>query len=140
MYSQRIRSVMEPGKLLLAGPETTVTEAAKLMAKKNVGAIVVVEGGRVVGIFTERDAVHRVIAKGLGARTTRIAEVMTPSPKTIGPNETFGQALLAMYEGGFRHLPVVEKDKPIGIVSARSALDPDLEEFVAEAQRRIHIR
>lgn len=140
MYSQRIRSVMEPKKLLLAAPDTTVAEAAKLMAKRNVGAVVVVEAKRVVGIFTERDAVRRVIAKGLGARTTKLAKVMTPEPKTIDPNDTFGHALLVMHQNGFRHLPVIENDLPIGIVSSRSALDPDMEEFIAEAQRRINIR
>src|SRR5471030_556419 len=64
MFSQRIRSVMERKKLLTAPPDTTVSEAAKLMAKKNIGAIMVVEDELLVGIFTERDAVFRVIARG----------------------------------------------------------------------------
>jgi len=66
--------------------------------------------------------------------------VMTSNPQTVDPNKTFGYALLMMHENGFRHVPVVENDKLIGIVSSRNALDPDLEEFVAEAQRRKHIR
>ena len=65
---------------------------------------------------------------------------MTTAPKTVDPDKSFGFALLLMYEHGFRHVPVVDKDKLIGIVSSRNALDPDLEEFVAEAQRRKHIR
>ena len=140
MFSQRIRSVMERKKLLTAAPKTTVSEAAKLMAKKNVGAIMIVEDERLVGIFTERDAVFRVIAKGRDTQTTQLAEVMTPAPQTVDPDKSFGYALLMMHENGFRHVPVVEKDKLIGIVSSRNALDPDLEEFVAEAQRRKHIR
>jgi len=140
MFSQRVKSVMEQKKLLTAAPQTTVGEAAKLMAKKNVGAIMVVENGRLIGIFTERDALVRVIAKGRDVQATHLAEVMTREPQTVDPGKTFGYALLMMHENGFRHVPVVENDKLIGIVSSRNALDPDLEEFVAEAQRRKHIR
>lgn len=140
MFSQRIRSVMEKRKLVTAPPETTVSQAAKLMAKKNVGAVMVVEGERLVGIFTERDAVFRVIARGRDTQATRLSDVMTTSPQTVDPDKTFGFALLMMHENGFRHVPVIENGKPIGIVSSRNALDPDLEEFVAEAQRRKHIR
>jgi CBS domain-containing protein len=140
MFSQRVKSVMEQKKLLTAAPQTTVSEAAKLMAKKNVGAIMVVENDRLVGIFTERDALVRVIAKGRDVHATRLSDVMTGEPQTVDPNKTFGYALLMMHENGFRHVPVVENDKLIGIVSSRNALDPDLEEFVAEAQRRKHIR
>ncbi|OGA36771.1 MAG: hypothetical protein A3G80_09485 [Betaproteobacteria bacterium RIFCSPLOWO2_12_FULL_62_13b] len=140
MFSQRIRSVMERKKLLTAPPETTVSDAAKLMAKKNVGAVMVVENELLVGIFTERDAVFRVIAQGRDTRTTLLAEVMTTAPQTVDQDKSFGYALLMMHENGFRHVPVVEKGKPIGIVSSRNALDPEMEEFVAEAQRRKHIR
>jgi len=140
MFSQRVKSVMEKKKLLTAPPETTVSQAAKLMAKSNVGAVMVVEGERLIGIFTERDAVFRVIAKGRDTQTTKLADVMTSDPQTVDPNKSFGFALLMMHENGFRHVPVIEDGKPIGIVSSRNALDPDLEEFVAEAQRRKHIR
>ena len=140
MFSQRIRSVMERKKFLIAPPETTVSKAAKLMAKKNVGAVMVVADERLVGIFTERDIVFRVIAQGLDANATRLAEVMTSPPKTVHPDKSYGYALLMMHENGFRHVPVIEDGKPIGIVSSRNALDPDMEEFVSEAQRRKHIR
>lgn len=140
MFSQRVRSVMEKKKLLTAPPETTVSAAAKLMAKKNVGAIMVVQDEHLVGIFTERDALVRVMAQGRDAKATLLADVMTTGPQTVDPSKTFGAALLMMYENGFRHVPVVEEGKVIGIVSSRNALDPDLEEFVAEAQRRKHIR
>jgi CBS domain-containing protein len=93
-----------------------------------------------VGIFTERDAVFRVVARGLDTRTTRLFEVMTPDPRTIEPDKPFGYAMLVMQENGHRHLPVIEDGKPIGIVSSRSAFDPELEDFVSEAQRRIHYR
>jgi CBS domain-containing protein len=71
---------------------------------------------------------------------TTLAETMTRDPVTVQPDETFGYALLLMHEKGFRHVPVVENGRPVGMVSARHALDPDLEEFTAEAERRKHIR
>jgi CBS domain-containing protein len=130
---------MERKTLITARPETTVNKAAELMARRKVGAVMVVEHQRLVGIFTERDVVFRVIAQGRDAQTTRLADVMTTAPHTVGPDKSFGYALLLMYENRFRHLPVVENGKLIGVVSARNALDPDLEEFVAESQRRKQI-
>jgi len=140
VFSQRIRSVMKRKKVLMAPPETTVSKAAKLMAGRNVGAVMVVENERLVGIFTERDAVFRVVARGKDAQTTQLADVMTTRPLTVDPDKSFGHALLMMHENGFRHVPVIEDGKPIGIVSARNALDPEMEEFVSEAQRRQHIQ
>jgi CBS domain-containing protein len=139
MFSQPVRSVMKRRKLLTASPTMTVTRACVLMARKNVGAVIVVQGGRLLGIFTERDAVFRVVAQGRDPQATRLADVMTTSPKTIDPDKSYGHALLIMHENGFRHVPVIENGKAIGIVSARSALDPDLEEFEVEAQRRRHL-
>jgi CBS domain-containing protein len=140
MLSEAVRNVMERRRLVLAEPDTSVAEAARLMAANKVGAVMVVEGRRLVGIFTERDAVVRVIAQQRDAETTRLAEVMTPSPVTVAPRESFGYALILMYENGFRHVPVVEDGVPVGMVSARNALDPDLEEFESEARRRKAIR
>ena len=77
---------------------------------------------------------------GLDVAATPLSAVMTPSPQTIAPDKPFGSALLVMHESGFRHLPVVEKGKLVGIVSARFAMDPDLEEFTAEAERREYFR
>ena len=140
MFDLPIRSVMEQNKILTAAPETSVGNAARMMRDKNVGAVMVVENERLVGIFTERDAVFRVIARGRDAQTTPLADVMTASPHTVDSDKSFGYALLLMQENGFRHVPVIENGKPVGIVSSRNALDPDMEEFVAEEQRRKHIR
>ena len=136
MYSQLVKTVMERKKLLSAPPETTVSKAARLMARRKVGAVMVVEQQHWIGIFTERDALYSVIARDLDTKATTLADVMTPDPVTIGPEKSFGYALLVIYENGFRHLPVVKDGQVVGIVSARNALDPDLEEFVAESQRR----
>ena len=139
MFDMPIRSVMQRRNILKAPPETAVSKVAKLMAGKNVGAAMIVQDERLIGIFTERDVVFRVVAPGLDARITPVADVMTHAPVTIGPSKSFGHALLIMHEKGFRHLPVVENDKLVGIVSSRSALDPNLEEFVSEAERRKHL-
>ena len=140
MLGLPIKSVLEPRKLVVAAPHTTVAEAANLMKKGNVGAVLVVDEGRLVGIFTERDALFRVVAPGLEPSKTKLCDVMTRDPNTVSPDETFGYALLLMHEKGFSHTPVVEIGRPVGVVSARHALDPDLEEFAAEAERRKHIR
>jgi signal-transduction protein with cAMP-binding, CBS, and nucleotidyltransferase domain len=127
-------------KILTATAEISVSDAARLMKKKSVGAVMVVEhNGCLAGIFTERDAVFRVLAEGRDPKTTRLADVMTPQPQTIAPEKPFGHALLMMYESGFRHVPVVEDGKPVGMVSARDALGPELQEFESELQRRTRI-
>ena len=138
MFDMPVRSVMERRKAIKAAPGTLVTKAAMLMAAKNVGAVMVIEDDRLVGIFTERDIVFRVVARGLDADATRLADVMTPAPHTVDPDKPFGYALLVMQENGFRHLPVIQDGKPIGIVSSRSAMDPELEDFASEAHRRKH--
>jgi CBS domain-containing protein len=136
MFYQTVRTLMDPRKLILVPGSMTVREAAKLMKSKRYGAVLVTEGDDLLGIFTERDAIFRVIAVGLDPETTPLADVMTKEPKTIAPDKTFGHAMLMMHEGGFRHVPVVEGGKLVGMVSSRNALDPDLEEFVFEEHRR----
>jgi len=140
MYERPIAELIDPKKLLVATAATRVIDAAKLMTKARASAVLVVDKDRLVGIFTERDAVQRVIAKRKDPKLTTLAEVMTRDPMTVSPDETLGYALLLMHEHGFRHLPVVQGPAPVGIISARKALDPDLEEFVSEAQRRASIQ
>ena len=139
MFDTPVRNVMQQHKVLMAAPRSMVSEAAKLMAARNVGAVMVVEDDRLVGIFTERDVVFRVVARGLDAHATQLADVMTCAPKTVDPDASFGFALLIMQKSGFRHMPVVQDGRPVGIVSSRSAMDPELEDFVSEARRRKHL-
>ena len=140
MFNQPIRNLLEQQKFLTASPDTTVYEAAEKMADRRVGAILVVENERLVGIVTERDVLFRVVAQGRDASRTRICEVMSAAPITLAPDKSYGHALLLMQVNGFRHIPVVENDRPIGIISSRSAMDPDLEEFTSEARRREYYR
>lgn len=131
---------MQKRKVLKAPPQTLVSKAAKLMEQRNVGAVLVVERDQLVGIFTERDVTFRVVAHGLDARTTPLSKVMTRRPQTVDPSQPLGYALLIMHERGFRHLPVIEDGRIIGIVSSRSAMDPEMEDFVSEARRREHFQ
>jgi CBS domain-containing protein len=140
MFDLPIRSVMERKKFITAAPDRTVSQAARLMAGKDAGAVLVVEGDQLIGIFTERDVVFRVIAAGLEPTETLLRDVMTANPKTLGPTQSYGHALVIMQENGFRHVPVVDEGQAIGIISSRNAMDPDLEEFVADQRRREHYR
>ena len=142
MFDRSIKSIMalEREHFLTAPPHTTVSDAARLMAMRNAGAVLVVQDERLVGIFTERDVVFRVIARDLDPAATPLEAVMTPSPRTLEPNRTYGHALLLMQENGFRRVPVVQEGRLLGIVSSRNAMDPELEEFVSEQRRREHHR
>jgi CBS domain-containing protein len=140
MFDQPIKRIMKQEKFLTASPNENVSGASRMMADKNAGAVMVIEDDRLIGIFTERDVVFRVVAQGLDPRVTPLADVMTTSPKTLGPGTSYGHAMLLMHENCFRHIPVVENGRAIGIVSSRNAMDPDLEEFVSEARRREYHR
>ena len=138
--SSPIRTIIEDQEPLTAPAKTTVGEAARLMKQSRVGAVMVVEGGKLVGIFTERDALFNVIANGLDAQTTRLAEVMTRDPRTIHPDRPLGDALQLMHVSGFRHVPVVENGRPVGMVSARDAFGEELENFIYELLRQKQIK
>lgn len=139
MPHRSVRDVIATRKPLTTPPRTTISTAARLMKKHHVGALMVVEGGRLTGIFTERDAVFRVLAEGRDPAVTHVSEVMTIKPRTIDPEKAVGHALMIMYDGGFRHVPVVEEGKPIGMISARDALGPELRAFESELVQREHI-
>jgi CBS domain-containing protein len=139
MFDRLVKDVMDASQGRSLCSNVSVTAAAQLMARGKFGAVLVVEDDRLQGIFTERDALFRVIAQGLDPDATQLAQVMTAGPQTVGPNDTYGYALVMMQEGGFRHAPFLENGRPVGIVSSRNAMDPDLEEFVSEASRRTHL-
>ena len=136
MSIRSVRSIVAGQTPITAAKTATVHEAALLMKQQGKGALLVVDGARLIGIFTERDIVFRVVASGHDPKSTRLADVMTPQPQTIHPNEPFLHALRIMHKGGFRHLPVVENDWPLGIVSARDALDDDLYQLRADLTQR----
>ena len=139
MSHRTIRTIIAEQEPVTAPATMTVSEAARLMREHRVGAIMVVQEGALAGIFTERDALIRVLADGRDVQATRLAEVMTRNPKTIHPDRSFAEALQMMYGGSFRHVPVVEDGRPVGMVSARDALGPELETFVYEMLRQEQI-
>ena len=114
-----IRDVMS-STLLTVDATATLTEAAAQMHERGVGAALVLNGERLSGILTERD-VLRAVATG-PIEGTKVGAWMTHDPETVEPGERPGQAAAIMLHGGFRHLPVLDGDKPIGIVSIRDLM------------------
>ncbi len=140
MPKRTLRQVVTGQTLVSALPDTTVRAAAVAMANQSVGAILVVnESGRLIGLFTERDALNRVVARGLDPNQTQLATVMTDKLQTATPDKPLGHALHLMFEGGFRHVPVVEDGRPVGMVSARNALGLEILQFEKELKERDHI-
>ena len=109
------------GKVLSVPPGATVTEACSAMVQARVGSAVVIDGPWLVGIFTERDAL-RAAASGQDLNTSQLKDWMTPEPKTVGPDTDTEEAAVIMASEGFRHLPVVEGDQVVGVVSLRDVL------------------
>ena len=119
MNRKIIPEVVHDQTLLHLPATATVREAAREMRTRHVGAVLIVAGDRLEGIFTERDVVNRIVAEGIDPDRTQLAEVMTRNPDTIGPNDTALEALRRMQDGGYRHLPVVDGGRLVGIVSRR---------------------
>lgn len=99
------------------GPEATVFEALSLMAAKNVGALPVVAGGAVVGMFSERDYARKVILVGKSSRKTLVHEIMTPKVVWVTPERSTGECMALMTEKRIRHLPVIEDGALVGVIS-----------------------
>lgn len=106
----------------------TVLETVRAMVERNIGAVPVIHQGKLVGIFSERDLMSRVVAKGRDPLTTCMAEVMTDDPLTINTNEDLENCLALMRRHGFRHLPVCHEGQLVGVVSLRDILLHDLNE------------
>ena len=101
-----------------ARPEDSVADAVRKMHELNIGALLVTEGERLVGIVTERDVLFRVVNEGLDPISTRVSQVMTSDPLAVAPTTSAEQAMQVVTEKRFRHLPVVEGDRLVGIVSS----------------------
>ncbi len=98
-------------------PDASVYEALEIMADKNVGALVVVDHGRIVGILSERDYARKVILAGFGSKEMSVAEIMTPDPVTVGPDASVTECMELMTDNRFRHLPVVVDGELVGVIS-----------------------
>jgi CBS domain-containing protein len=106
----------------------TVLETVRAMVERNIGAVPVIHGGELVGIFSERDLMRRVVAEGRDPRATCLAEVMTDDPLAVGTGEDLETCMALMRRHGFRHLPVCHEGQLVGMVSLRDILLHDLNE------------
>lgn len=98
-------------------PDTSVFEALKRMADRNVGALLVVEGKKLAGIFSERDYARKVILKGKSSREIPVNEIMSTRVVFVRPNQTIDECMALMTEKRIRHLPVLQSEKLIGLIS-----------------------
>ena len=118
MMNRPVSGLIRDQLPLTLPPDATVRDACRAMRERQVGSVVVTDGQeRLLGIFTERDAVCRVLAEAADAERTTLAAVMTPDPGSMPPRGTATEALRLMQDGGFRHVPVVEAGRVVGVVS-----------------------
>ncbi len=129
MKHRSVSELVRDQVLVELPPEAKAREAARLMADRRVGAVLVTHGGRLVGIFTERDMVARVVALGLDPDQADLSDVMTRNPRTVEHSAPTVEALRAMQRGGFRHLPVTKAGRIAGILSLRDFASSDLLEI-----------
>lgn len=137
MPSRPIYQVIADTEFVCVPADMSVHAVTQLMFDKQQSAALVTEYGVLTGIFTERDATFRVLAGGLSPDQTTVGEVMTHNPRTLTEAKPFGHALHLMYEGGYRHIPVVDKrGRPLGLLAAHDALDVDGLRLEEELERR----
>ncbi len=115
-------------------PETPVADAVRIMNERQVGAVLIGESGHLVGIFSERDLLRRVVAPGLPVQSTPLREVMTRSLITAEPGEDRMSAIRKMHRAGCRHLPIAVGDELIDTVSIRDLLFAEIEEREGEIE------
>ena len=134
MPNRTLHTIVRNRPLVIANPHMTVLEAAKAMKAKGIGSVLVERDGELAGIFTERDLMNKVVAAGLDVSTTILDQVMTRDVMGLESDKPLSHALHLMHQHGFRHVPVLEKGRPIGMVSSRDALGLEWEQFVREVK------
>jgi len=126
---QTVRQLLEThtGGTVTIAPDATVLDALRLMAERNVGSVVVMDGERIAGIVTERDYARKVVLEGRQSSDTPVRDVMTTGVTCVTPDRTVAGCMSLMTDGHFRHLPVLENERLIGIISigdlVRSTID-----------------
>jgi CBS domain-containing protein len=140
MYTVRHLLQEKGSQIWSIAPQATVFQALELMATKNIGAVLVIENEKVVGMITERDYARKLVLKGRGSRTTTVGELMTRDVLYVGPDDTIEGCMAIMTDKRFRHLPVMENGKLTGIVSIGDvvkAIISDREFRIRELERYI---
>lgn len=123
------------------GPEATAYDALEMMAEKNVGALLVMENGRLIGVFSERDYARKVILKGKSSKNTAVRELMSGPPIHVAPRASLKECMVLMTNNHVRHLPVMDNGALLGVISIRDAVNAviseqestieELEEYIA---------
>jgi CBS domain-containing protein len=130
----------EKSSLLFVPPTATVYDALLLMARHDVGALVVLDQGRLVGMFSERDYARKVILQGKASKDLAVSEIMTPRVLYVGPDDSVEGCMALMTDKHVRHLPVMEADTVIGLVSIGDVVKALLHEqqfFINQLERYI---
>lgn len=122
MQLKIVPDVINGQQIATLEPTASVQDAARLMAERQSGAVLITQAGSLKGIFTERDASFRVVAPGLDPQTTQLSEVMTADPVTLKSDDTVLGALQSIQEGNYRHLPVLDDNRLLGVVSVRNIM------------------
>ena len=128
-----VHELVKDRRIYFIEADRSVLEAARFMMEHNIGALPVLRNGELIGMFSERDVMTRVVAGGRSPGTTKVSEVMTPNPRAVGPEESIENCLFIMREFGFRHIPIVEGNKLRGMISVRDLL---LRDHEANAEQR----
>lgn len=135
MLDRYVRDIMS-APVHFSPRQTTVREACRVMSERSIHCVVVMEDNKLLGLFTGRDAVRRVIAAGHDPDATPIGKAMTPEPDALHPEQTVAEAIRMMDEFGYSHLPVVEDNIVIGIVSFRDLPLGELDTMRPELEHR----
>src|ERR1700674_1086267 len=134
-FMGQVYDIVKDRRVYSIDVDSTVLEAARFMMEHSIGALPVLRNGEVVGIFSERDVMNRVVAAGRMPGTTKVSEVMTANPKSISVDETVENCLFLMREFGFRHLPITDGKQLKGLVSLRDILLSYVSQKESEARR-----
>lgn len=121
------------------GPDSSVADCVRMMSANRIGALIVMEGERLVGIFTERDALNRVLAAGLDPVGTKISSVMTKEPFCIAPGITVEEAMELVTQRRFRHLPLVDNGKVLAVISSGDLTHWLVKDQVGEVQALVDL-
>lgn len=132
----KVRNILEAkgngSDIFSVEPNTIVYAAIEVMAQKNIGGLLITENGKLVGIFTERDYARKLILKGKSSKDTTIGELMTKNPFTVTPDSSIEECMTLMSNRRIRHLPVVENESLVGVISIG-----DVVRFIIEEQKSI---
>ena len=121
------------------GPDTPVTVCVRTMTAEKIGALIVMDGEKLLGIFTERDALNKVLAAGLDPVSTKVSAVMTKDPCCIPPTTTVGEAMALVTQRRFRHLPIVENGKVLAVVSSGDLTHWLVKDQIGEVQELVDL-